>query len=308
MTKQEILKCLKERSSNNRLRFPESLAIDSNNGILTIQMTKKGLEGNMQTDSSAFEGWAIAIKAIAPELAINVIIKWEKYDIKSSNLHYNRFLYRVIRFTQSYKWAAADPLDEECKKDLDKICNEINDWVVNYPETAAQEIAEKGEAQLERNMLSVLSGIKNHQLPVGLFLKVKSKATCQTPSQGSQIDLWTINDNTFTVYELKKDSNRKVGIISELMFYTNVIKDLVEKNIHFAKGAENENNRGFKEVFDNISKGIITKVCGVFLTNDLHPLLQAGDKKLFEILNDNMRDIKYQQCGFKISSIYTIMS
>ncbi len=304
MTKEDILTHLKKETSNNRLRFPDSLLIDSENGILTLTMEEKGLNGNMQTDPAAFEGWAIAIKAIIPQYAEKVIIQWKGEGIIERK-HYNRFLYRLIRFTQSYQWASYKPLDDQSKKDLKEINDEINEWVVNYPGDKSQEQAAKEEAQLESNLVEVLPGIKNHQLPVGLFHKDKSKETTRTPRGGSQIDLWSIEDKTFTVYELKTIDNRKVGIISELMFYSNVIKDLVDGDIHFAQEADQVTIRDFDKVFKNISNNLINRVCGVFLTNNLHPLLQKA-KNLFVILNGNNRGIVYKQIGYKMKLLYTI--
>lgn len=311
MKKEEILKVLKNTTSNGNLRFPKELGIESNEGILTITLKQKGLHENMQTDSAAFEGWAITIKAIVPEIAKKVIIQWNGLGLENGvkSNHYRRFLYRVLKFEQSYKWVSAMPLDTKAENDLSTLTSELSQWVVNYPDSESQDKASKGEAQLERNLKENLSKkFKNsdHQLPVGLFFLDKNKRNERTPRQGSQIDLWSISGDTFTVYELKNDDNRKIGIISELMFYVNVIKDLSEQKLHFAKGADKSIYRSFKTVYDAISSESINKVVGVFLTNDLHAIIKIGREEVFTLLNHNTRRIEYKQMGYKISEIYEI--
>lgn len=211
MDKEEIFKNLKQHHKS--LKNPQNLGIESINGVLFITMDEKGLTSNMQNNEAAFEGWAIAIKAVIPDLAKKVIIKWMGNDVKDTNTHYIRFLYRLIRFIESYSWVSFECLDEKARDDYKRIKDEISDWVVNYPSQAAKESASHKEAQLERLLNNILLGTHNQQLPVGLFFKEVSTYQERTPRGGSQIDLWSIENNTFTIYELKKDGNHKVGVI-----------------------------------------------------------------------------------------------
>lgn len=311
MKKEEILTQLRKYASNKRLQFPEALDIESNDGILSITMTTKGLQENMQENPSAFEGWAIAIKAIIPELAEEVVIKWKGTGLEQGTAynHYRRFLYRVLRFKDSYNWASYNALDDKARKDITEISSEISNWVVNYPDSESQKEASKAEATIERQLKTHLSKhlkYVDHQLPMGLFHSYKSAANERTPRQGSQIDLWSISEDTFTVFELKNDDNRKVGIISELMFYVNVVKDLSEGKLRFDHNASKSDYRSFKTVYEAFHSNLIHNVEGVFLTNELHSMLKFGGTNLFSILNNNKRDIKYKQMGFKISEIYEI--
>lgn len=306
MNSNDILTCLKKKTSYNRLKFPESITFESDNGILKVTMTQNGLKENMQENPAAFEGWVLAIKAIAPELANEVKIQWKGDDATKNNVHYIRFIYRVIKFTQSYKWASYKTLNKQAEKDIEQYKKEICEWVVNYPQTDAKKEAEKGEAQLERSINSLLPGIHDHQLPVGLFFKEISRKTERTPRQGSQIDLWSIETNTLSIYELKKDNNTNVGIISELMFYVNVIKDLAEETLHYPKEAKEAKFRNIDSIYDHVTNKKIKQVYGVFLANNFHPLIQTAGKNLFALLNENTRGIKYKQMGFKISELYDI--
>lgn len=90
------------------------------------------------------------------------------------------------------------------------------------------------------------------------------------------------------------------------MFYSNVIKDLSLGILNYGKGAETTVERNFDNVYKTISEKHISNVIGVFLTNKLHPLLNIAKKRLFEILNGNIRRIEYKQMGFKVSKIYNI--
>lgn len=311
MTKKDIVFILRNATGNHGLLLPEHMDIVSNNGILTVTMKPKGLTENMQTNGSAFEGWAIAIKANAPHLANKVIVEWHGLGLhvgKESN-HYRRFLYRILRFEQSYEWASASPLDNMAKNDLEDIRKELPCWVANYPNKDSQDDAVKEEAKLERqlkNHLVKISEYCDHQLPVGLFYIEKNKANERTPRQASQIDLWSINGDKISVYELKKDGNKMVGIISELMFYANVIKDFSLKILKHANGAKEARYRSFNYLFDKLYSTNNVEVEAVFLTNDFHPIIKKGGSDLFNLLNGNSRDIKYKQMGFNKSVIFEI--
>lgn len=312
MKKEELLRQLRDVSGNTSLRFPSDLGFESNDGILSISLHTKGLEGNMLNDYSAFEGWAIAIKAIVPELVKFVNIKWKGLGLEKGTKynHYRRFLYRILRFEQSYDWVSSYPMDKQAECDLKVIASELTQWVVNYPESESKEEASKEEARLERLIKENLSKVyetSNHQLPVGLFYQKKLIKNERTPRQGSQIDLWSISNDTLSIYELKQDDNRKIGIISELMFYVNVMKDIVDHVFEFSEGAEKSNLRCFNILYNAIKSASIHQIDGVFLTNDLHPILRQQFAEVFKLLNNNTRSIKYKQMGFKISEIYDIV-
>lgn len=300
MDKNEIFTKLKH--FHKSLRVPSNIEFHSGEGILTITMSREGLISNMQKNPAAFEGWAFSIKAAIPEIAEKVVIKWGS-NLINSNPHYTRFLYRVIKFVKSYSWANYECLDDQAKADIEHIKSELNDWVINYPSQEAQDNAEHEEAQLERQLNAILPGHHNHQLPVGLFFQEVASKQERTPRGGSQIDLWSIEKDIFTVYELKKEDNRQVGIVSELMFYVNVIKDLVSGQINFGKGSELITERNYDKVYYSITQKKITKVIGVFLANDLHPILKINTRDFFKILNDNERGIEYKQKKFVITKI-----
>lgn len=301
MDKQGILKQLKEVTENKRLKFPERINLTSENGILCVEMTESGLLGNMQTDPSAFEAWVIAIKATCPELVQQAVIRWSHPE--KVNPHYVGFLYRVIKFEESYDWVSIAPIDSNAKGYLENIRRELSQWVINYPDSDAKIDAAKTEAQLERallnNLKSDLGTESGNQLPMGLFFQKKSEEYERTPRNNSQLDLWSIRNNTFTVYELKKEENKPLGIISELMFYVNVIKDISLGTIRYPNDAvEGRDFRNFGVVFDKLPHNKKMKIEGVFLANTLHSLFHYKQAEILGILNDNHRGIRYEHAGF----------
>ena len=76
--------------------------LDIRNNI-TLKVLEKGLKANMQDNESAFESWAIALKFYLKDIK-TVTIDWDDF-FSENNLHYNRFVYRLTRFVQSYEWA-----------------------------------------------------------------------------------------------------------------------------------------------------------------------------------------------------------
>lgn len=326
MNKENILKAIQKETDNDKINFPRDIEFASNEGALTVTMSAKGLIDNMQEDDAAFEGWAIAIKANLPEQAKKVCICWHGNDVAAKTpikdkAHYNRFLYRVIHFTRSYDWACYKCLDEKATNDINQIINELDNkkWVANFPKSTAKKTT-KGEAGLEYVLNEVLNlnpDIKanNHQLPVGLFYeKIKTNKHSgddyeRTPRGKSQIDLWSINNaNEFYVYELKLDANYKVGIISELMFYLNVFKDISEGIISYPKNAIKYKHRSFDKIYEAFAspkEKHITKIAGVFLANKLHPLLVAKSADLLKVLSANNRGITYKHMEYA-ATIYEV--
>ena len=87
------------------------------------------------------------------------------------------------------------------------------------------------------------------QLPVGVFDGFPSKKTdCPIFSHGkSAVDLWTASKDKVILFELKKPKgNKKVGAISELFFYVNVINDLKSENFKIEDNTKREKIRGKK--------------------------------------------------------------
>ena len=163
---------------------------------------------NMQTDSAAFESWALIIKAVFPE--IKVSLNWKGNPIKNENNgfttheHYNRFLFRVMSFKKEYSdwfFVHEDKIDEiVIFESMFSSISKQNKFINNIPQeegniSKTDDSNSKMEHFIERTFClkenskkylidltkevtnGKLSNV-NCQLPVGLFNKYDCSKTC----------------------------------------------------------------------------------------------------------------------------------
>jgi hypothetical protein len=286
MNKNDILKGLKVRTQKMRLRLPDDMDFEIQGDVLTITLSEKGVLGNMQDDPSAFEGWALCLKAWLPKLIKHVSIEWGA-KASLNDLHYMRFLYRLWKFVGIFDWATTNSYN------FDNYNSK--GWVANFPKKEAKINAANGEAQLERDYVNNHKSefdVMNHQLPVGIFKGYVAEKNGIMPRGGSQLDIWAIKDDELYVFELKKDDNSKVGIISELMFYCNIMDDLMTHRINYTDDAQNCTFRDFGKLYHSYKNRTIKKINGVFLTNKFHSLISP---EVINLMNTNPVRIKYSQ-------------
>lgn len=303
MNKKELLKKLQESSKNKQVRFPRDIDFALDKQKLTIKLHASELVNNMQTDSASFEGWAIVLKYYISEIS-QVVIDWENAKprkLKNGNasaeqLHYNRFLFRLAKFVETYHWASVKP-----GKNIPIIPKGL---LCNYPTSEPKSIDEHVKKMKELNKKNLNDeyylecdyvirkkdeyDIMNHQLPVGLFVnKVSAReGNAYTTGRKGAIDIWAIKDSTFYIFELKKPDNKKLGIISELMFYTNVVAGLLSHEITYDVDKVDENYRGFLDLYNAYKNNSIKKINAVMLADNLHPLI---NDKLIDFINDSNR-------------------
>ncbi len=281
-----------------RVTLPRNIDFCIQDDTLYLTVKLQGVIKNMQEDCSAFEGWCICIKAALPEVN-HVVLSWEQPANEVANLHYNRFLMRVASFLAEYSWFSIDGKHTEEVRNVQNLLNG-ECLYVNYPKSEAKEVVDekkKPEAYRERMEVKKLQDgglMAGHQLPVGLFDGKVSKSTSFTPRGASQVDLWQVVDKALRVFELKCKDNKKVGIISELMFYANTMYYLKEGLIRYPSDvAVAKDYRNFKELYQLIAGKLIDKIDAVFMVQELHPLFDAYKRKILEILNDNKFGIRY---------------
>ena len=297
MNNKEFLKKIKDAGiiAINNLPSDYDYSIKGKTLILKLSnKAKKGIYGNMQDDSAAFESWSIILKYYCPNLINDVVIDWEESGIKDQ--HYNRFIYRLTRFVQTYDWAksakhipalpsllcVSAPHDNTISK-KEECCLGSEDWL---------------ECDfIERNVSKY--DIIDHQLPMGLFDGEASNSTRYTPANNCQLDIWALKGDELSVFELKKhdtneikdDANKPLGIISELMFYTNVMCDIIHHGIlideNKAKRAIQNKFRGFDKFYE-IYKGTkaVTKIHAVFLAEEFH---SNFCEDVLPLINDSVR-------------------
>lgn len=256
---------------------------------LTLVVSVKGLKANMQDDASAFESWAIVLKYYLKDEVNTITIDWER-DLcrgESGYYHYNRFVYRLSKFVQTYSWARS-------AKNIPVIpdllyCNVGNGEAAVI---SKHEIGSEGWLECKYVMEhSCEYDVMNHQFPVGLFDGKVSRETHYTTGYKSAIDIWAIKGNCLSIFELKKADNKLLGIISELMFYTNVLDDILSHRIMYEHNASTQKAikndiRGFKMFYEAYSTGKIKSIESVFLADNLHPLIS---NELIDFINDSPR-------------------
>ena len=316
MDKDKILKALKDKVYYAEL--PSKMNMSIMGSTLYIKLDRDGVIQNMQNDASAFEGWIFCLKAFFPYINV-VIIDWEDPSfspdekvIRTQQKHYSRFLLRVIWFVDNYSWA---DVVESKKAEITCFKQRFSELTLNYPLQKSKDKSVKSEtdqkmkyeAMLETAIYQHLSktGFANHQLPMGLFDGQVSLATAITPGGASQADLWKIENDEFCVYELKdciNTDNTHVGIITELMFYANVIHRLtITQEIHYPTDADKYRtikrdtaSRGFEHILDAIYQHSITHIKAVLLTDRLHPLIEYKKELLLNDMSRSKTNIRFE--------------
>lgn len=266
----EELKSARDRRTNTRraVRLPtkDEIEFKGSSSFLTIHLRRGaqngGVLGNMQSDGSAFEAWALAFRfwcgVERVEIAWDVPNPDPEYPL--GNPHYNRFLYRVDRFCGMFlDWAcvsAANRLELEQSPIRKASRLELNS--PTKPRNAPPSPKAK-EATLEYRLSKYVAGHEqgripllppfpalelDRQLPVGLFLDNKATRNVVFTADKSAIDLWGIDGDTAWLFELKAAGNCKMGIVSELLFYANLIRDMISPEMpSFVFGEQTELSR-----------------------------------------------------------------
>ena len=298
MGKNYILNLLKKVKPNADIPSTYGYSYNKRAKDLTLLVKVKGLITNMQFDEAAFDSWAIALKYHLREYIETITIDWER-DFSNGEdgfLHYNRFVYRLAKFVQTYSWAHS-------AKPIPAIPTTL---YCNIGRTEAANIekhSQESEGWLECKYVmdhSMEYDVINHQFPVGIFHEKVSRTTHYTTGGKSAIDIWAIKNDCLSIFELKEPKNKPLGIISELMFYTNILDDILSHRIMYEESknveyAVKHDIRGFKKFHEAYEKGTINKIESIFLANNLHPLLSDG---LIDFINDSPR-WKYKNISYK---------
>ena len=300
MGKNYILNLLKKVKPNADIPSTYGYSYNKRTKNLTLLVKVKGLIANMQDDEAAFDSWAIAFKYYLKEDVKTITIDWERDLTEGENgyFHFNRFVYRLAKFVQTYSWAHS-------AKPIPAIPTTL---YCNIGRTEAANIekhSQESEGWLECKYVmdhSMEYDVINHQFPVGLFHEKVSRTTHYTTGGKSAIDIWAIKDDCLSIFELKIPENKNcLGIISELMFYTNIVDDILSHRIMYeeeskdVKLAVEGDIRGFKKFHEVYEKGSINKIESIFLADNLHPLLS---NELIDFINDSPR-WKYKNISFK---------
>lgn len=272
--------------------LPSDIDFQLSDHSLEVTLGDKSVTSNIQDDSSAFEGWIICLIACLSNDSTNridnVSIRFKpNFNISNSPTPKERQLYyRLFKANQNFGWKIPR------HNAIQQIESNLEGAILTIPSGAAKTDAQNTEAQLERIYIAEASanGRSIHQqLPIGLFNGSVAEANRLTPT--SHLDMWELSDNnTLNLYELKAKDNRKVGIISELMYYTNMVSDIIHEKYKFNTGTE---HRGIKTLKDLQKSAVPTSINGIFLTDGLHPMIEQYKDAITEILN--RKDASYSR-------------
>lgn len=258
----------------------------------TLYLTIFNPESNMQNDKGAFDSWALAIYRWIPEIKKIILIWGEPENNKNSN--YQRFLYRIKKSTEIYKWLE---VYEDCEHLLKSLSIEDQGlYVSTLPSQEASENSKDIEAIRELMFskdfnvkLAEISGMDNaniyRQLPVGIYKEKKATANEIFPGRGATIDLWGLNESKkeLHLFELKAN-NKPMGIYSQLFFYSMIQYDLMN-GVFETDNPNNSNFRGYKYLTDFGYKNF-NSIKAHFLVDELHPLI---DSVMIDTINQSLK-------------------
>ena len=199
MSKTIILDMLQKVKPNIDIPSKYEYLYDPKKKNLTIVVKAEGLMANMQDDEGAFDSWAIALKYYLKDEINTITIDWE-CDLRKNDkgyYHYNRFVYRLSKFIQTYSWTRS-------AKNIPAIPALLycNVGIKEAADISEHEIGSEGWIECKYvNEHSIGYDTMNHQFPVGLFDGKVSRNTHYTTGQKSAIDIWAIKENCLSVFE-----------------------------------------------------------------------------------------------------------
>ena len=311
---------LRAKVGNLHIKLPEMPdnsfeALDGDRNHVILTLSKSAVCANMQSNSAAFEAWLLALKIWG--VIERATLRWERPEVDSAKetaytsgwCHYQRFLYRVDFFNRLFGAGAWFVVEDEYAKHVKQKCVALNEQhrqnhslILNVPDKDEHGIPSKGkveahleaefvrqpkEGKEEKALLAKIFGLNrvNRQFPVGLFLGEKSKAKRIFTGGASAIDLVGHHDDgSLWVFELKKRENSDLGVISELMFYASVMRDLRDKHFVFHPGGFGKRWNGCEGDF--LKSGMSGTVNAVFLLPKPHTLLNQHKQKYLSLLNN----------------------
>ena len=312
-------------SKLNGINIPRDIIFEESDDRNTLILTMKyiGITDNMQEYRAAFEAWALLGKAkkydkVVLNIENNLVVESKKV------LHYNRFLYRVYNFNKLFDWF-------EMSNDL--ACR-VNDFynkyfngsrlVYNVPTPEDEKYLNKptvtvtehymedffiSHKDITNNILGINTKEYFSQLPVGLFYNEKRDDDEHRIFTGrkSAIDFWTVVDDTLNIIELKIGNNKKIGVLSELFFYTCLMRDLHINKI--AEPSEQTDIRGFNKIqnIKKIKSFILLEKQHKWLKDAYEELKKASEKDAKISFADDVKEYNHRNYNIKNNIILNII-
>lgn len=250
------------RTKKRAVRLPalSSMVVSGMGEHAEITLSGEAVTANMQTNAAAFEGWALALRRWAG--AETVSLAWSEPQPDSSGRidpHYERLMYRAARFAELFPWfeLRADTGTARGIAEDASLRRLLNTPAQRKGLKAASLAARRdhrawsGEREMECSLRGA-AGLISHfglvaprfdqQFPVGLFgVPISERRVKEAdrifPGGKGAIDLVCADGDRFWLFELKAGDNIPLGAISELLFYTSVMRDARRGHFDFADGA-----------------------------------------------------------------------
>jgi hypothetical protein len=268
------------------IKLASGMPISGEPNSARIEMTRLGIEKNMQDDAAAFDAWAFALRAwLGVE---RVTLAWPA-DALSDNGHARRFQFRAEGAAGLCgDWFALE-------RELPRLFDPASRYFLNVESTPRGGNPKPFSLALSEHDLEVTLAhdpvasrrLKDtlalehlgRQLPVGVFRdRVAKDPQAQVfPGSHSAIDLWGLAGERLTLIELKKTGNAKVGALSEVLFYAAVMRMVQRGQWSFQPDATSEGP------FRKIPK--TTSLDAVILAPEFHPLLEGNGAAVVRAVN-----------------------
>ena len=265
---------------------------------------------NMQTDYACFESIALILKIREGSEQITLSfdeIYWNGTfsDLTSEQVAYMRFLYRAHKFESAFAWFNIKSKNRTVVYEfIDRInsisvsCNIPNSNASYNPNKGIEHQIENEFADLNKKQTYFMDLFKTttgkqlncvyNQFPNGVFADKVTEKTRIFPT--GFFDLWGMTDDELCIFELKNNTNKQLGIISELFFYSVYAKEfLIDKKCYRNSST---NFRGFQTMTNAIENGC-NKVNAYFLTDGIHSLITPIKTELLKYLNQVDKDIEF---------------
>ncbi len=300
------------KSYGSSIKLPSGINFSINESTCKIVLDAEIIsKTNMQADCNAFEGWSIAMYIAMKKQGIaSPCVELEiSGDFDNKKGHKERFLYRALRFSAQYStwFTLSDRLKNETAAFAGFMQKNILTNNIGYGDAGVKNV-HNTENVIEKllsengNLSRVIgSGIVGsnkvyRQLPVGLFINEVSTDNAVFTGRHSAIDLWTWNGSVFDVVELKAH-NAMMGLVTEIFFYSNYMRDLLTDGGAFSinKAVKNKNTRGYAELIRLHDDKAIGSICGIMLADAFHPII---NEDFLNTLNANNVNIQYQKAMY----------
>lgn len=265
-------------------QLPKGIEFFGDDRDVILRLSAASLQtDNMQSDAAAFDAWALALLNHCRVETIGIEVDGVP-DLHTQ--HFQRFLYRVHRFSELFRLEGDLSGYLENARSLDgklrRLLNAPGKRLLIEPGKRPRQFGDDEGAPLssESNLENALVGSSQfrkafnlekvmRQWPVGLFAnEIRANENRIFTGGKSAIDLIGISGDTLTLFELKKKGNRKAGAISELLFYTNMMRDALRGEFEFeADSTAKEGDINYRDIMS------CKRIRSIILAPDFHPLV-----------------------------------